>query len=173
MLFERLDVLLLSPEKVGIVARVRRENIAYRDPSFRAKGYFGFGSVRDQHADRERDRRADQHRHSGEHPIARGYLSLALRTRPALIPTCQRLRPAGFIRNQPRQRRMPMLIGCPCEIKNQEYRVGLTPESSKELVRHGHSVLIESGAGSGIGADDEQYRAAGAEIVETPDRIFA
>jgi len=68
---------------------------------------------------------------------------------------------------------MPMLIGCPCEIKNQEYRVGLTPESSKELVRHGHSVLIESGAGNGIGADDEQYRAAGAEIVETPDRIFA
>src|SRR5690606_5395798 len=48
-----------------------------------------------------------------------------------------------------------------------------TPESSKELVRHGHSVLIESGAGNGIGADDEQYRAAGAEIVETPDRIFA
>ena len=66
-----------------------------------------------------------------------------------------------------------MLIGCPREIKNQEYRVGLTPESSKELVRHGHSVLIESGAGNGIGADDEQYRAAGAEIVETPDRIFA
>ena len=53
-----------------------------------------------------------------------------------------------------------MLIGCPREIKNQEFRVGLTPESAKELVRHGHRVWIESGAGLGIGATDEQYRAA-------------
>jgi alanine dehydrogenase len=66
-----------------------------------------------------------------------------------------------------------MLIGCPREIKNQEYRVGLTPESATELTRHGHAVWIETGAGMGIGADDEQYRAAGAEIVDTPDRIFA
>ena len=66
-----------------------------------------------------------------------------------------------------------MLIGCPREIKNQEYRVGLTPESAKELVKHGHEVWIESGAGLGIGADDAQYRAAGAEIVEGPARIFA
>ncbi|OYX09302.1 MAG: hypothetical protein B7Z08_05780, partial [Sphingomonadales bacterium 32-68-7] len=43
-----------------------------------------------------------------------------------------------------------MLIGCPREIKNQEYRVGLTPESAKELVKHGHAVWIESGAGLGI-----------------------
>ena len=42
-----------------------------------------------------------------------------------------------------------MLIGCPREIKNQEYRVGLTPESAKELVKHGHEVWIESGAGNG------------------------
>jgi alanine dehydrogenase len=66
-----------------------------------------------------------------------------------------------------------MLIGCPREIKNQEYRVGLTPESAKELVKHGHEVWIESGAGIGIGADDAQYRAAGAEIVEGPEKIFA
>ncbi|HEU4650006.1 MAG TPA: alanine dehydrogenase [Croceibacterium sp.] len=66
-----------------------------------------------------------------------------------------------------------MLIGCPREIKNQEFRVGLTPESAKELVRHGHDVWIESGAGSGIGATDEQYRAAGAEIVEGPQKIFS
>ena len=52
-----------------------------------------------------------------------------------------------------------MLIGCPREIKNQEFRVGLTPESAKELTRHGHAVWIESGAGMGIGADDAQYRA--------------
>ena len=42
-----------------------------------------------------------------------------------------------------------MLIGCPREIKNQEYRVGLTPESAKELVQHGHEAWIESGAGAG------------------------
>jgi alanine dehydrogenase len=66
-----------------------------------------------------------------------------------------------------------MLIGCPREIKNQEYRVGLTPESAKELIKHGHEVWIESGAGIGIGADDAQYRAAGAEIVDGPEKIFA
>src|SRR5688572_28331915 len=66
-----------------------------------------------------------------------------------------------------------MLIGCPREIKNQEFRVGLTPESAKELVGHGHAVRIESGAGLGIGATDEQYRAAGAEIVAGPETIFA
>jgi len=65
-----------------------------------------------------------------------------------------------------------MLIGCPREIKNQEYRVGLTPESAKELVRHGHEVWIESGAGVGIGADDAQYEAAGAEIVATAEKIL-
>ena len=66
-----------------------------------------------------------------------------------------------------------MLIGCPREIKNQEYRVGLTPESAKELVKHGHEVWIESGAGVGIGADDAQYRAAGATIVAAAETIFA
>ena len=66
-----------------------------------------------------------------------------------------------------------MRIGCPREIKNREYRVGLTPESAKELVRHGHDVLIESGAGGGIGAFDSEYRAAGATIVEGPEAIFA
>lgn len=66
-----------------------------------------------------------------------------------------------------------MLIGCPREIKNQEYRVGLTPESAKELVRHGHEVWIENGAGMGIGASDDTYRAAGARIVDGPAPIFA
>jgi alanine dehydrogenase len=66
-----------------------------------------------------------------------------------------------------------MLIGCPREIKNQEYRVGLTPESAKELVKHGHEVWIESGAGVGIGASDDQYRAAGATIVAAAETIFA
>jgi alanine dehydrogenase len=66
-----------------------------------------------------------------------------------------------------------MLIGCPREVKNQEYRVGLTPESAKELCKHGHEVWIESGAGIGIGATDDEYRAAGARIVEGPEPIFA
>jgi len=66
-----------------------------------------------------------------------------------------------------------MRIGCPREIKNREYRVGLTPESAKELVGHGHEVWIESGAGLGIGADDAEYRAAGARIVDGAQAIFA
>ena len=66
-----------------------------------------------------------------------------------------------------------MLIGSPKEIKNHEYRVGLTPESVKELVMQGHEVWIETGAGCGIDATDEQYVAAGAKIVDGPDAIFA
>jgi len=66
-----------------------------------------------------------------------------------------------------------MRIGCPREIKNREYRVGLTPESAKELVSHGHEVWVESGAGLGIGADDAEYRTAGARIVDGPEAIFA
>jgi len=66
-----------------------------------------------------------------------------------------------------------MRIGCPREIKNREYRVGLTPESAKELISHGHDVWIESGAGLGIGAGDAEYRTAGARIVDDPEAIFA
>ena len=65
-----------------------------------------------------------------------------------------------------------MLIGCPKEIKNHEYRVGLTPESAAELVAHGHSVLIERGAGEGIGAGDDAYIAAGARITDV-EALFA
>ncbi|MGS4947229.1 alanine dehydrogenase [Meridianimarinicoccus sp. RP-17] len=65
-----------------------------------------------------------------------------------------------------------MRIGTPKEIKNHEYRVGLTPESVTELVAHGHSVLVETGAGAGIGAEDAEYVAAGAEIVDTAAEIF-
>ena len=66
-----------------------------------------------------------------------------------------------------------MRIGCPKEIKNHEYRVGLTPESARELVNHGHEVWIEKDAGCGIDATDAQYIAAGAKIVDGPDPIFA
>ena len=66
-----------------------------------------------------------------------------------------------------------MRIGCPREIKDHEYRVGLTPESVRELVAHGHEVWVEQGAGLGIGAGDKEYRAAKASIVEGPETIFA
>ncbi len=66
-----------------------------------------------------------------------------------------------------------MLVGTVKEIKNHEYRVGLTPESAHELVAHGHTVLVETGAGAGIGAADEAYVAAGAQIVGTAAEVFA
>ena len=65
-----------------------------------------------------------------------------------------------------------MRIGVPKEIKNHEYRVGLTPASVREYVAHGHSVMVQSGAGAAIGLSDEQYRAAGATLVDTPAEIF-
>lgn len=57
-----------------------------------------------------------------------------------------------------------MRIGTVREIKNHEYRVGLTPESVRELVAHGHEVWVETGAGLGIGAVDSDYQAAGAKL---------
>src|SRR3546814_3046989 len=66
-----------------------------------------------------------------------------------------------------------MIVGTPKEIKNHEYRVGLTPESARELVAHGHRVLVETGAGEGIGAHDRHYGEAGAEIVPAAADIFA
>ncbi|MFN4274394.1 MAG: alanine dehydrogenase [Aliihoeflea sp.] len=66
-----------------------------------------------------------------------------------------------------------MRVGCPKEIKNHEYRVGLTPGSVREYVAHGHEVLVETGAGTGIGADDNAYRAAGAKIAATATDVFA
>ena len=66
-----------------------------------------------------------------------------------------------------------MLIGCPKEIKNHEYRVGLTPASVRELTAHGHQVLVQAGAGAAIGLSDEQYKAAGATLVAEAKEIFA
>lgn len=65
-----------------------------------------------------------------------------------------------------------MRIGLPKEIKNHEQRVGLTPDSVSELTRRGHSVLVETRAGIGIGAADENYVAAGAEIVADASSVF-
>ncbi|ABG40978.1 L-alanine dehydrogenase [Paraglaciecola sp. T6c] len=66
-----------------------------------------------------------------------------------------------------------MLIGVPKEIKNHEYRVGLTPAAVKEFVVHGHQVLIEDNAGTAIGFTNEEFIAAGAEIVPDAATVFA
>ena len=63
-----------------------------------------------------------------------------------------------------------MLIGVPREVKTHEYRVGLIPGNVRELVHHGHKVVIEAGAGAAIGFDDAAYATAGAAILETPRR---
>lgn len=66
-----------------------------------------------------------------------------------------------------------MKIGVPKEIKIHEYRVGLTPESVAEIVGHGHNVVVETGAGDGIGCTDEHYRAAGAFVVDSAEEVYA
>ncbi|MDO8701385.1 MAG: alanine dehydrogenase [Undibacterium sp.] len=66
-----------------------------------------------------------------------------------------------------------MIVGLPKEIKNHEYRVGLTPSSVRELTSRGHKVLVQNNAGGEIGLSDEQYAAAGALLVETAKEIFA
>jgi alanine dehydrogenase len=66
-----------------------------------------------------------------------------------------------------------MLIGVPKEIKDNEFRVGLTPASVAELTHHGHSVLVEKSAGVGSGLSDDEYVAAGAALVDAPQEIYA
>lgn len=66
-----------------------------------------------------------------------------------------------------------MLIGLPKEIKNHEYRVGLTPASVRELTSRGHQVLVQTGAGADIGLSDEQYLAAGATLAVNAQDVFA
>lgn len=66
-----------------------------------------------------------------------------------------------------------MRIGVPKEIKNHEYRVGLVPSSVRELVAHGHEVVVETHAGYGIGLDDANYQAAGATILPSAEEVFA
>ncbi|NFV81698.1 alanine dehydrogenase [Magnetospirillum aberrantis] len=66
-----------------------------------------------------------------------------------------------------------MRIGVPKEIKSHEYRVGLTPGSVRELVHHGHQVIVERSAGDGIGCSDAAYRAVGAQVVDSAAEVFA
>ncbi|MFH7042564.1 alanine dehydrogenase [Paucibacter sp. JuS9] len=66
-----------------------------------------------------------------------------------------------------------MRIGVPKEIKNHEYRVGLTPASVRELVANGHQLLVQAGAGAAIGLSDDEYKAAGAQIIGDAASVFA
>ncbi|WP_271948547.1 alanine dehydrogenase [Ruegeria faecimaris] len=66
-----------------------------------------------------------------------------------------------------------MKIGCPKEIKPQEFRVGMTPNAAQEAVSRGHDVIIENGAGIGAGFDNDDYVAAGARIVDSAEEVFA
>ena len=66
-----------------------------------------------------------------------------------------------------------MLVGVPREIKDNEFRVGLTPSTARELVEHGHKVIVQHGAGESIDLNDERYRAVGAEIVPDAAAVFA
>ena len=65
-----------------------------------------------------------------------------------------------------------MLIGVPTEIKVREYRVGITPTNVRELVAHGHQVIIQTGAGEGIGMNDDHYLAAGGDIAPSAEDVF-
>ncbi len=66
-----------------------------------------------------------------------------------------------------------MLVGVPTEIKNHEYRVGLTPAGVRELASHGHQVLVQRGAGQAIGLSDADYEAAGAQLADDAATVFA
>ena len=65
-----------------------------------------------------------------------------------------------------------MRIGVPREIKDNEFRVGLVPASVREIVEHGHDVIVEALAGEGVGARDEEYVKAGARICDTAEELF-
>lgn len=65
-----------------------------------------------------------------------------------------------------------MIIGVPAEVKNNEYRVALTPAGAVDLTGRGHRVLLEAGAGTGSGFTDQDYRASGAEILDGADAVW-
>jgi alanine dehydrogenase len=84
---------------------------------------------------------------------------------PGILGAASRL-PGG-------ERKASMLIGVPKEIKTHEYRVGLVPASVRECCHHGHDVIVETGAGAGIGAGDDVYLSAGARIAGSAADVFA
>ena len=65
-----------------------------------------------------------------------------------------------------------MIIGVPSEVKNNEFRVGLTPESVEQIVESGHTVLIQSNAGNGIGFNNDDYIKSGATIINSAEEVY-
>jgi alanine dehydrogenase len=78
-----------------------------------------------------------------------------------------------FLMSDQSAKRQSMVVGCPREIKSQENRVALTPGGTRQLVRQGVTVLVETGAGLGAAYTDAEYRAAGAEVVLSSSDVFA
>jgi alanine dehydrogenase len=72
-----------------------------------------------------------------------------------------------------RGRTPTVIIGVPREIKNNEFRVGMTPGGVREFVAYGHEVLVETGAGGGSSFTDDEYRAAGGQIIDSAAEVFA
>jgi alanine dehydrogenase len=66
-----------------------------------------------------------------------------------------------------------VIVGVPKEIKNNEFRVGMTPAGAHEFIAHGHTILVEKGAGAGSSFTDAEYLEAGVELVDTADEVFA
>jgi len=66
-----------------------------------------------------------------------------------------------------------MRVGIPTEIKNNEYRVAITPAGVSELTRRGHDVIVQAGAGAGSSIPDDDFKAAGAEIIDGADQVWA
>ena len=66
-----------------------------------------------------------------------------------------------------------MKIGCPTEIKPQEFRVGLTPNAARDAIAHGHDIVVQKGAGLGAGFEDDDYIAAGVQMLDTAEEVFA
>lgn len=66
-----------------------------------------------------------------------------------------------------------MLVGVPTEIKNNEFRIGITPAGTAELIAHGHQVIVQHNGGVGVGFSDDDYREAGAEIANSAEDVFS
>ena len=66
-----------------------------------------------------------------------------------------------------------LVVGVPKEIKDKENRVSVLPDGVAELSHYGHRVVVQAGAGAGCGFSDAEYEAAGAEVVDTPEAVFA
>src|SRR3979409_2753994 len=92
----------------------------------------------------------------------------------AICARLQGIEPLFFaIKQRLAKKGLSMRVGVPKEIKTHEYRVGLTPGAVREYVAAGHSVVVETNAGAGIGATDDNYRKAGAVVLETAREGFA